>query len=438
MPVSMRTPVSTATLRAVLLAVVAGAAVALLTLGIDALVDVGPQIASGNARALLGANVGGLVTIGAFSFWMRPLMAQLASTVVPPNLVANHVHDRFQRRIIAMTVGALVYEVLVLLAIPGSSQQGAPIVSTVVGTLVGGGAVVGLLVAMQHGERTMRPARLLAEASHEVIHRLRGWSAPAGEADTGIQLEDVPEPSGRHVRGLASATGWVTEVDQVGLVGAVPDGSLVRTEVAIGSFVTRGWTPVVTVWSPDEGLDPDELARRVSVGQEPGADLDVSAALRVLIDVGVHAASDGAGAPSMVYDVLDHLGAVMHEMMGHQLIPEATEHDGGRILVRGAALDRSELLDQSLTRLRRSLADEPATAIELLRTVHDARCAAIEHGRTESVAVLDRQLDLVVEQCRHAGPLAADLDQVVRARQLGRGDVPPGVDRLPGGGSDVG
>lgn len=426
--------VSPSTARSLVAAAVTGVLVAALTLTVDAFTDAGPEIASGNARALLGANVGALVTIGAFSFWMRPLMAQLASSVVPPHLVSAHVHDRFQRRIVAVTVGALVYEVLVLLALPGPTAQAAPLVSTGLGTLVGGGAIIGLLVAMQHGERTMRPGRLLSEASNRVVDRLHERSTSLPD-----EVDPVTEPStsGRVVR--ASATGWVGAVREEALLGDVPPGSVVRTEVTVGSFVTAGWTEVLTVWSADaDEIDRDVLAAHVEVHEERGNDLDVSGALTYLVDVGVHAASDAAGAPSMVYEVLDRFGAVFHEVVRCELPVPFLHGEEDRTLIRGLRLERAELLDLALTRLRRSLAREPATALALVRMLQEVRAASVDHARHDAVDVLDRQLDLTVEQCRHGDPLPADLDQVVAARRGGRSDVPPEVEPMPGARSETG
>ena len=83
-----------------------GAVAAGLTLVVDGWLDLPPSIAVGNARSLLAAAFGALVTAGAFSFWMRPVAAQLAAASVPPPTVADHLRDPFQRRVIASSAWA--------------------------------------------------------------------------------------------------------------------------------------------------------------------------------------------------------------------------------------------------------------------------------------------------------------------------------------------
>lgn len=64
-------------------------------------------------------------------------------------------------------------------------------------------------------------------------------------------------------------------------------------------------------------------------------------------------------------------------------------------------------------------------ALELVRVLVDVRHAAERAGRDDLTEVLDRQADLVVEQCRRADPLPADLDRVLAARrEVGHIDQP--------------
>lgn len=393
----------------------AGATAAAALLLLDSVLHTGGVIPTGNARALLGAGFGSVVTVGAFSFWMRPVAAQLASTSVPPRLLAGHLYDRFQLRVVAATVGVLGFLAVVLLSLPRSSDAPAPLVSTFAGALLGVGAVASLLAAMRHAESSTRPSVVLAEAAHDVIAHIRSTAIDEPIDDPQVSPDQQP------ARVVATTSGWIRSVDLDGLLEAVPNGTTVRLDTEVGTFVISDWTTLASVW-PEDAVD-DAVRRRVTscieVGDERGAPLDLVGSMTQFVDVGVQAGSGSSASPSTVYEYLWWLGAVLHELAIHFDVgfPDR-QRDDGRILLREQRLSTPAVAEMAVDRIRQVIAGTPEMALELLRVVLDAEAGARQRDRPELATVLRRQAGLIVEQCRRSDALPHDIERVVRARGL--------------------
>jgi hypothetical protein len=147
-----------------------------------------------------------------------------------------------------------------------------------------------------------------------------------------------------------------------------------------------------------------------------GAAVGVVAAALRFADIAVHAGTGGSSAPSTVYEALWYLGAILHELVEHEPGGDERERDDGRSLERAPSPGAPALAETVVDRIRQVIAWQPVMAVELVRILVDARRHADGAGRHDLVGVLDEQADLTVAACRHADPLAADLERVVAAR----------------------
>ena len=391
-------------------AVVAGVAAAAIVLAVDHVVQAPVALSADNARGLLAASFGALVTAGAFSFWMLPVAAQLAAASVPPPAVARHLHDRFQRRVIAATLGALAYTAVTLLAIPAGADAEAPTLATVLGAALGVAAIAMLLVAIQHAVRSTRPSSLLSEAAKQVIDQIRSPLPPEATR------ADAARPGSGGVPITAPTTGWLGAVDEPALLRALPEGSTAVLHAGIGSFVVRGWTQIATVHGAEHPDALHDLDRHFAIGGERPADQDLVGSITQFADIAVHASAAGSGAPSIVYEAIRYLGAVLHELVDHDAGLVQRRSDDGRSIVRAPDPGAPELASMAVDRIRQETAWHAGMALELVGVLVDARRHAVDAGRDELAAVLDQQADLTVDQCRHAGPLPYDLDRVAARR----------------------
>ncbi|MFP5321132.1 MAG: DUF2254 family protein, partial [Acidimicrobiia bacterium] len=409
-------------------------------LALDRALELPVTVSATNARSLLAASFGALVTAGAFAFWMLPVAAQLAASSVPSPAVAGHLQDPFQRRVIGATLGALSYTAVTVLALPPAPDTAAPTVATVVGGGLGVAAIAGLLVAIQHAVRSTRPTSLISEAAEEVLSRIRRSNDRTSAA---VRRPEAPGDRprrtgaglGADVAVLAPATGWLAAVDEDAVLDAVPPRSTVALDVGVGSFVVRGWTRIATVHGPEvETSSPlgEQIARHLTIADDRPTDRDLAGAITRFADIAVHAGTGGSSAPSTVYEALWYLGAILHELVGHEPASDERERHDGRSLERAPEPGAAALAETAVDRIRQVIAWQPVMAVELVRILVDARRHAGAAGRHDLVAVLDEQADLTVAACRHADPLAADLERVVAARdEVQRGDGTERAEEYP-------
>lgn len=401
----------------VLAGVALGVTMAAAALLADRIVELGVEIPTTNALSLLAATFSALVTAGAFAFWMLPLAAQLAASAVPPTIVAGRLHGRFQRRVITVTLGALAYTAVAAAAMPSSDDTAAPTITTVLGATLGVGAIAALLVAIEHAVRSTRPSLLVSEVAHGVIDSIRA----SGRDAAGHEVDAAPARGSSAATVVAPATGWLHAVDEDALLGAMPEGSTVSLQVGLGAFLVEGWTTVATVRNEDI---PEELRAELQthfvVDVERSPDQALVGQLTQFTDIAVHGGSGSSGAPSVVYETIWYLGAILHELVLHRLGRAERRTDDGRMLEWSPDPDASTLANVAIDRIRQVTASEPAMALELVRVLVDVRRAAARAGRDGLVDVLDHQADLIVEQCRRSDPLPTDLERVVSARHGGR------------------
>lgn len=400
----------------VLAGVALGVAVAAVALVADRVVELPMQIPTTNALSLLAATFSALVTAGAFAFWMLPLAAQLAASAVPPTIVAGRLHGRFQRLVITVTLGALAYTAVAAAAIPSSEDGSAPTITTALGATLGVAAIAALLVAIEHAVHSTRPSVLVSEVAHGVIDSIRAAARSSAEQDV-----DASPASGSSTAPVAApATGWLHAVDEDALLREVPEGTTVSLQVGLGAFLVEGWTTVAIVRGPDIGEEfGGRLEPHFVVDIERSAEQALVGQLTQFTDIAVHAGSGSSGAPSVVYETIWYLGAILHELVVHRLGRTARRTDDGRVLEWSPDPDAATLANVATDRIRQVTAAEPAMALELVRVLVDVRRAACRAGRDELVDVLDDQADLIVEQCRRADPLPNDLERVVAARRGG-------------------
>jgi uncharacterized membrane protein len=313
----------------VLAGIVLGVIVAAAALLADRAVDLGVAIPTTNALSLLAATFSALVTAGAFAFWMLPLAAQLAASAVPPTIVAGRLHGRFQRMVITVTLGALAYTAVAAAAIPSSEDGSAPTITTALGAALGVGAIAALLVAIEHAVRSTRPSVLVSEVAHGVIDSIRA----ARRSADGHQDDVAPTAGSSTATVVAPATGWLHAVDEDALLEAMPEGSTLSLQVGLGAFLVEGWTPVATVRAA--GIAGDlclHLQDFFVVDVERAPEQALVGELTQFTDIAVHAGSGSSGTPSVVYETIWYLGAILHELVPHRLGRTECRTDDGRVL----------------------------------------------------------------------------------------------------------
>ncbi len=232
----------------------------------------------------------------------------------------------------------------------GPPEVEAPRPVVTVGVVLAVAAIVAVIVdaalALQKQE-IARMLRIVARATMRAIepHRARssGGPAPAGVEDAGVS---------RALR--APRHGYVVDVDATRLLrDAVRLDARVRVDRAVGDYVAAG-EPIGVVWARS-ALPPRavrQLAGTLLIEDSRSPDLDVTAGLRVLVDIAERALSPAVNDPYTACEVLHRLRGLLAEL--------AAVPDGDWLLRDAAGAVRVAIARPSFEELLRIAADGPS------------------------------------------------------------------------------
>lgn len=394
-----------------------GAAVlAALTLWVDARLAPGPfppllRFPAPNARMLVSGLVGAIVTVAVFAFWMRAMMVQLVSSQFSPRILGVYLEDNYQRFVMGLNIGALVYVVVVLGALPPGDDGAVPMISLVVATLMAIAAVLSILVAMRDSTESLGISEVIRRITDDLLDRI----AHAAE------VAQVPQPSvdasggGRALR--IDRLGWVQEVRRHDLARALGPDGVVRLEVRAGGFVAPG-DRVATLVSGD--IDERAFRDAFTIGRVRTRARDIEFGFQQLVDVAEAALAAGNADASTAYEVVVHVEAAMRRLMEVGVHTGHATVEGGGAVVAAAELDEAGLLRATFERMAEDGGRSPMVARHLIRTLGRIREAARSHDRSAAALAAEEQAATLLRRAANAGVLEEDLVELQQvARSMG-------------------
>ena len=357
-----------------------------------------------SARVLLSAVASGTITAASVVFSLTLVALQLSSSSYSSRVLRTFLRDRFQQNMIGIVLATFFYSLLVLRDVRGPLAEGGsadvPGASVALATVLALVAILALLASISHTAASVRVSRVsasvLAEARGVIRDRL-GEPGPEGRVD--LQAPGiVPSPlavacgppgpavvdPGRDgsLVVCSAAGGWVQQIGLDAVVGAVPPGSEVTLEVAVGTYVFEGG-PLATVRRRDPtgtddadqplGSDPsgdteDALRGAFDIGRERTMQQDVALGLTTLEDIALRALSPGIHDPNTARTVIPQLGDLVLEILACDL-PPAEAEIGGVTIRRVAAPAHLDYLEAAFGQIRRAGHDQPEVRLTLLRTL---------------------------------------------------------------------
>lgn len=378
------------------------------------------------ARTLLATGAGSILSIAAFTFWMRMVVVQLVTSTFSPRLLAQFLEDRFQRVVMAAMIGAFGFVVTVAREVPPEGGPAAvPQLAVVTALVVVAAAAAGILVSIRVSVHTLDNGRLvhtIADRIGDVIRTVY----PSGREQHAVDASR-PDGAGRQV--VAATSGWVASIDDSTLLRTLPPDTVVEFHCRVGSFTVADEV-VASVWPDTVGdhvLESVGAAVAIRATRSPFQDLEYG--LRQLVDVGEQSLTSSAPDSGTANEVIGHLGAVLDQLIASEAPPPAHgDHEGRRIL-RPLELGQDALFRGAVAPLRQAGAGFPHVAKDLLRMLHGLRQRAVERDVRGHLAAIDREAALVVEGALAADEvLPADADEVREAARAW--GLPGGLDEL--------
>lgn len=363
------------------------------------------------ARTMLATGAGAILSVAAFTFWMRMVVVQLVTSTFSPRLLAQFLEDRFQRIVMASMIGAFGFVVTVVRDVPSEGTPAdVPQLSVAIAMVVVAAAAAGILVSIRVSVHALDNGRLvqtIADNISEVIDTVY----PSAEDE---QAVDPLPPGGEGVLVRADTTGWVGGIASTRMLRQLPPDTVVDMRCRVGSFVVPG-QQLATVWPsdvPDEVVETVCRAVTIEPTRSPFTDLEYS--LRQLVDVGEQSLTSSAPDSGTTNEVIGHLGGVLAHLIRTPAPPQGEGDDQGRRVLRRYELSQEQLFRGALAPLRQAGAGYPHVAKDLLRMLHELHVLAAAEG--VNVGAIEREAALVVEGAI-ASPavLEADADEVREA-----------------------
>lgn len=364
------------------------------------------------ASLLLATLAGVLVTVVAVLFWVRAAAVQLAAGQLSARVLQSYLGDRFQQATMGFVVGTFVHVVAVLWALPAQDAS-QPHLSALGAVALVVGAVLMILTAVVRSSHALRASAVADRIAETAIQRIQDQAIP-GDDDHRVGQRAWREPPAAESEALqAHGSGWVCAIDEEQLLASVPPGAVVRLQVRLGDFVTRGAT-LAEVWLPRGSLADDasraaSLRAAFALGDARDLHHDVAYALRLLGDIAQRALAPGTNDFGAAQEAIVRLGAVLREVLVREPPVTPRTDDEDRWLLRPRDLDARGYVREAFERVRVDGARYPSVAAELLRTLGMLRQAVLEAGLDEHEPALCEQAELVLDSSAHAGLLPADL-----------------------------
>ena len=364
-----------------------------------------------DARNLLIAIAGTMVTVIALVLGLTVVALQLSSTQFSPRLLRNFLRDRPNQFVLSAFVATFAYSAAGLYTVDvsgGSRTAGFP-------RLAVSGAVVLLFASLSllvffadhlvHSIQVDAIMNVVQRKTLAVIH-------------DGLLLggQDAPVPPAGATAIACRRSGYVQAVRCHALLShAARYGTRLRLRPRIGEHVVAG-TTLAWIWPATPG-DPAPDSRRfarvldaeIRIGFERTLEQDAAFGIRQLVDAACKALSPAVNDPYTAVQAIDHLSVIFCALAQQPLGNHVARHPGGAaVIVPGRRFP--DYLSVMCGLIRRYGTHEPTVAVALLRLL--GTCADVADGNPELCTAIAEQARIIIADAERDIPQPADLASV--------------------------
>lgn len=398
-----------------------------------------------NARSILSTVAGGTIGSASVVFSLTLVAVQLASSQFSPRVVRGFLGDRFQQTVMGIVVGTFTYSLVVLRVVQepldeSNAEPFLPQTSIMVAVILAVASLLAVLASIDHTARSLQVGALLDLVANQTVDAIEAQYAQLDDDDDGersLQLDApsvVPAAPRQRAEGQRGAVrvqapadalvlradraGWVTQISIEGILAAVPAGSTLLLESAVGTYLIPGST-LATVWPVDDHHRHHVEARfrdAVEVRTARTLQQDVSFGILQLSDVALRALSPAVNDPNTANEVIVRIGRVLSSLLQRNLESSSLTADG-KTIVRSRDLCAGDYVDAAIEPIRRYARAEPVVLQTMVRTLATVRDTAQARCVTRvDVSGIDYQLEMIAESLhlmktdedRHRVQLALD------------------------------
>ncbi len=374
------------------------------------------------ARTVLSVIAGSLITVAGLTFSITMVVLQLASSQFSPRVLRGFFGDRVVQVTIGTYVGTFIYSLLVLRAVGSTGDAGfVPRLSVSVATLFGIGAVVLLIVFLNHVSQMVQVSHVTANIAQATLARTASLYPDGYGEGIGDESADELLASWRAAtpgRLLPERPGYVQRVDIEDLVDKLgPRADRIAILVCPGDFASVE-TPLAEVWPPEAA----EQCRRALVGavaisSERDLDQDVDFGLRQLTDTALRAISPGINDPATAVTCVGYMRSILVALADRAPLPRVRRVPEHELTIITRRRSFEEHLD-ALLQINRYTAGDVLVIDELLRALLSLSRTTAGHGATERERTVRDVAATIGEQA--AKEVKNERDRVAVKRLMGK------------------
>ena len=360
---------------------------------------------------------GSLITVAGLTFSITMVVLQLASSQFSPRILRTFFGDRVTQLTIGTYVGTFVYAILVLRAVGSFGDAGfVPRLSVTLASLLGIGAVVLLIVFLQHVSQMVQVSHVDGGASRTTRSRAIDVLYPEryGEPADGRGRRRAAARWRADARPVPAADGpgYVQRIELEAL-SSRRRASAERVAILVcpGDFVGVE-TADRRVWpaAAAERLRGRDARRRVG-RRERDLDQDVDFGLRQLTDTALQALSPGINDPTTAVTCIGYLRAILVRL-AERADPPAVRRfpDAGlTVVVRHRGFERHL---ESLVQISRYTGGDAWVTGELLGALGACQDAARRCGASARLRPIGSAAAAIAEQASAEAGSARDRERI--------------------------
>lgn len=380
------------------------------------------------ARGMLTAIAGSMITVAGLIFSLTLSTLAQVSSQYTSRLLRNFMRDRSNQVVMGFFVSIFVYCLVVLRTIRGGDEHVfVPSLAVAFGLLLALVSIGMLIFFIHHIASSIQAANVIAGATHETEKTLdKLFPEELGEAATPAEQADLAAgPALRWVPIAAEESGYVQGIDEEALLAFAREvNGVVRMELAIGSYVTKG-SPLVSAAGYGAGnLLPDKqvsarLTSCYSIGNQRTLDQDAGFGIRQLVDIALKALSAGINDTSTAVMCIDRLGSLLALLAGRDLGNPVRAEDG-QVRVIARRPDFASYLRTAFDQVRTNAAEDEAIYIRLLGAL---RTVAQRTTRPDYHRAIGQQADLALAAAEKNITTSYEIEQIRQRHQKLRGEL---------------
>ena len=378
-----------------LLGAIAGAALAVIDLGVEARVTMpaswsySPATANSVLTTVSGAMVGLLglvVTVGV-------LVVQMATGTLSPRFMRLWYRDRLQKLVLAAFTATFAFSFALLGTIEAGSVPHLGV------TLAGFAVAVDLVLLLLYLDRfvhALRPVAVAASVARSglavVAEVDRRRDRPAGGGP------QAPGGAGPQVQVRSEKAGAIQAMDVRGVVNLATRHDLMCVlTCAVGDFVNAGSVVMDVYGSPDRRV-LRRLRGKIALGHERTIDQDPAYAVRIIVDIAIRALSPAVNDPTTATQMINYLGAVLTDVGARELGSHGTLFDtDGHLRLAFRMRTWDDYLHLGVSEIRQYGRDSPQVCRRLRAMLADLEDTVLPVNRPavrRELEVLDRTVRL--------------------------------------------